>query len=168
MARKKFNLQKAFSRGLVNDVTDVVITAGSALTSRKFLSFQRLMPKASPDNFFIKNEPFVKVVGGILAMAFVKQPQLKSLLKGVILDGGIGAVRRLATKKDGTSFFDPIGRGDKGGGLDEPLGQDNDEDVIEIESEVSGPITEGNDEIIIEAGVSGMGQEEPISLEDEF
>jgi len=165
MARKKFNLQKAFGKDLFDDLADVGITAGSALVSRKFISLSRLMPKASPDNFLIKNEPFVKAIGGILLMGFVRQPQLKSLVKGIILDGAIGSVRRLATKKDGTSFFDPIGTMDRR----EDLGQDNDnDDPVEIESEVAGPIDEGGGDVQIEASVSGMGQEEPISLEDEF
>jgi hypothetical protein len=90
----KFSFKNLGKGGLVKDAAEVggvVIAAG---LSRKYLDIARLFPN-QPQSMFVKQQGWIKLIGGILLRSQVKNPMLKVAATGIAFDGGISAFRKL-------------------------------------------------------------------------
>jgi len=115
---------KTFGKDAGTVAMEAGIIAGSAIVSAKFLDFNTLFKNqiaknpAYIDKWFMKYEGFTKAGGAILiGGAFWKQLPgwAKLLVVGIAVQGGIKGVGDMATAKDGTKFFNPIGQQSNGG-----------------------------------------------------
>lgn len=90
------------------------VTAGALLTT-KFLDANELFKDkiaadpAYAEKWFIKYQAPIKLVGGSILAASIKNPWVKLAFVGMAVSGAIGTIRLFTNKDDGTNYFPAIG-----------------------------------------------------------
>lgn len=119
----KFDV-KSSMKTIQNDGMQLLELGAGAIAAKKFLDFEKLMPNANPDAFYIKNQGAVKFFGALLlpGLLGVKNPHIKNIAQGVAFEGMLSAARQYTTNKTtGKAFFEPLGELDEMSGDDDML-----------------------------------------------
>jgi|GEM_PF-4398379 hypothetical protein len=105
---------KAHAKEAGHTILEVGALTGGMIVSKKFLDFENLFknqiakdPKFE-DSWFMVHEGAVKLVVGVAAATFVKNPYAKFALVGLAVAGAIQEIRTV-TSMHGSPFFDAIG-----------------------------------------------------------
>ena len=104
---------KSVLKNVGGEATDALLITGGIVASQKFLDFEKIFSKRDPNNkmmaFLVKHQGGVKAVAGLVLASTIKQPMIKAVATGIVIQGVIKELRVLMNK-EGKETIPSIGQ----------------------------------------------------------